>query len=187
MRCISAPATSTWANSVRPAGQRGLTISAKGMTNARPMAKRTARKVKGAACSRPMRVATKPEPQAETKYQARNVSSQRCREPCIASVFACGRDGAPWRWLGLPIRRGRRLSPRRHSKPRRCGASPGDLARSIRRLAPQLGQARIAAAAGAVVLVAQRIFQVVVLVVVLGRPEGGGAGDFGDDFGLEGF
>src|SRR5205814_10329931 len=51
--------------------------------------------------------------------------------------------------------------------------------------APQLVQPRIPAAAGAVVLVAQRVLQVVVLVVGLGGVERPGRDDLGDDRILE--
>jgi len=52
------------------------------------------------------------------------------------------------------------------------------------RIAPQSSQHPIATAGGAIVLVADRVFQIVVLMIVLGWVERVGRGDFGVD-GLE--
>ena len=48
-------------------------------------------------------------------------------------------------------------------------------------IAPKLLQAAVATATEPVPLVPERVVQVVVLVIVLGRPEHGGLGDLGDD------
>src|ERR1700704_1658396 len=77
MACIKRPATITCPNSLREAGHTGRTMSTISTMHAMPNRKRTVRKVNGGAYCMPILDARKPEPQMDTKYQARNESNQR--------------------------------------------------------------------------------------------------------------
>src|SRR3954465_3469761 len=102
---MSRPAVTTCRSSLRDEGQRALAASAIGMRQAVPKANRSVRNVNGGACCNPILVATKPEPQTATKYQARAASSHlRCEAGCTtvggmaprllkrARVYAATRD-----------------------------------------------------------------------------------------------
>src|SRR6266568_2992025 len=103
------------------------------------------------------------------------LSSGRWRFACAASV--CRRSlptSSPMRLARLRIRRLEVESIHLYSFG--CARAP-----SVRRATPQLLQPGVAPAAGAVELVAHRILDVEILVIVLGRPERSGRDDGSDD------